>query len=57
VLADDDRERRGTAQAAGAVTDGATAYSYENGTTCVVTESLTAVDGIIRHDVVDFSCS
>ncbi|MEX5303204.1 hypothetical protein [Kocuria sabuli] len=34
-----------------------TTYSYENGTTCVVTEALTAVDGTIRHDIVDVSCS
>lgn len=32
-------------------------YSYADGTTCVVTEELTAVDSIIRHSVVDVVCS
>lgn len=34
-----------------------TTYSYADGTTCVVTESLVAVDSIIRHDLVEISCT
>lgn len=30
-----------------------TTYFYADGTTCVVTETLVAVDSIIRHDLVD----
>lgn len=34
-----------------------TTYSYADGTTCVFTEALVAVDSIIRHDLMDITCT